>query len=330
MADIKTTFLGLKLQNPLVVSSGPLTSKIDQMAELEDSGISAIVMRSIFEEQITAEIADMYSDLENETSAFAMEYLRADLPGQLGTESYLKKIEEARKRIKIPLIASCNCLSKDKWISYAKKIEQAGADALELNLYHMPINPNEDSSQVEARNLDLIQAVHEELKIPVDVKLSYHYTALLPYVRKLDAIGIAGIVLFNRFLQTDVDVENETTFYAPNYSTSKVLHTQLRWTAIVRDWIKADIAISGGIHSGDDLIKALLVGANVGYVYSILQLSSNHKRTIRQIITRLESWMHEKGYKSLDDFRGKLRETNLYDGKGFERAQYVKAATSVQ
>lgn len=330
MADIQTTYLGLKLQNPLIISSGPLTNRVDRMAELEDAGVSAIVMRSIFEEQITAEIADMYSDLENETSAFAMDYLRADLPAQLGPESYLKKIEDAKKRVEIPIIASCNCLNKDKWISYAKKIEQAGADALELNLYHMPIDPNEDSARVEARNIDLIQAVHDELKIPVDVKLSYHYTALLPYARKLDAIGIAGLVLFNRFLQTDVDVENETTFYTPNYSTSRVLHTQLRWTAILRDWIKADIAISGGIHSGDDLIKALLVGANVGYIYSLLQLSSNHKRTVQQILTRLESWMRDKNYAGLRDFRGKLRETNLHDGKGFERAQYVKAATSVQ
>ena len=156
MADIQTTYLGLKLHNPLIVSSGPLTNKADQLKDLEDAGVSAVVMRSIFEEQITAEIADMYSDLENETSAFAMEYLRADLPAQLGPESYLKKIEEAKKRVKIPIIASCNCLNKDKWIAYAKKVEQAGADALELNLYHMPIDPNEDSAHVEMRNLDLV------------------------------------------------------------------------------------------------------------------------------------------------------------------------------
>ena len=160
--------------------------------------------------------------------------------------------------------------------------------------------------------------------------LSYHYTALLPSARILDAIGIAGMVLFNRFLQTDVDVEKETTFYSPNYTSSRVLHSQLRWTAIVRDWVKADLAISGGIHSGDDLIKALLVGANVGYIYSALQLTPNHERTVQQILSRLESWMRDKQYASLKDFRGKLRETNLSDGKGFERAQYVKAATSIR
>lgn len=329
MADITTSYLGLKLKNPLVASSSPLTNQADSVARMEDAGMSAVVLRSIFEEQITADISDMYADLENETSQYALEYLRADLPGQLGPESYLRQLEAVRKRVSIPIIASCNCLSKAKWVSYAKKIAQTGADALELNLYHMPVDPDESSDQVEARNLDLVKAVVDEISIPVAAKLSYHYTALLPYARKMDALGVRGLVLFNRFLQTDVDINTEEIFYTPNYSSPKVLHSQLRWTAVLRDFIKADIAISGGIHTGDELIKALLVGANVGYVCSVLHLHPDTERVVRSILTRLEAWMDAKGYADIQAFRGKLRETDLHDGKGFERSQYIKTAASL-
>lgn len=329
MDNLKTSYLGLPLRNPLVASSGPFMDNPEHLVQLEEAGIAAVVLRSIFEEQISAETAGMYQDLAGETSAFAQEYLRADLPGQIGPESYLRKIENARKCVSIPVIASCNCLSKEKWISYARKIEQAGASALELNLYHMPIDPNESSASVEARNLDIIRAVCSEVKIPVSVKLSYHYTALLPYVRHLDACGVRGMTLFSRFLQTDVNVDTESIYYKPNYSTSNVLHTQLRWTAVIRDWVKADLAISGGIHSGDDLIKALLVGANVGCVYSVLQLHPQLHTTIQSILSRLQNWMKAKNYADLNAFRGKLREQNLADGNGFERAQYVKTATNI-
>ncbi|MBP5320475.1 MAG: dihydroorotate dehydrogenase-like protein [Kiritimatiellae bacterium] len=329
MANIQTRYLGLELKNPLIASSGPLTRQPGSVAMLEDAGIAAVVLRSIFEEQITAETSSMYADLENETSAFALEYLRADLPGQIGPEAYLRRLEAIRKRVKIPVIASCNCLTKAKWIAYARKIAQTGADALELNLYHMPVDPDETSEQIEARNVELVKAVIREVKIPVSVKLSYHYTSLPAYTRKLDQAGVKGIVLFNRFLQTDVDIDKERIFYAPNYSSPKVLHGQLRWTAVLRDNIHADIGISGGIHAGDDLIKALLVGANVGMICSVLHLHPDASRTIGQILNRLQEWMTAKGYPDLAAFRGKLREIDLHDGKGFERAQYVKAATEL-
>lgn len=329
MADLKTTYLGFGLKNPLIVSSCTLTRDADGVARLEDAGVSAVVLRSIFEEQILAETAEMYADLAGETSAPAIEYLRADLPGRLGPEQYLRGIEAIRKRAGIPVIASCNCISRDKWVSYARKIEQAGADALELNLYHMPVDPDETSAQVEARNIGLVEAVVSEVKIPVSVKLSYHYTALLPYARKLDAAGARGVVLFNRFLQTDVDINTEQIFYAVNYSSPKVLHTQLRWTAVLREWIRGDIAASGGIHTGDDLVKALLVGADVGCICSALYLNPDTGRVVRSILDRLSAWMDAKGYARVSDFRGKLREMDLRDGKGFERAQYIKTAAKV-
>ena len=328
MVNLKTSYLGLELKNPLVVSSNPLTNNVDSVAKLEQAGAAAVVMRSIFEEQIQSDVSDMYAALEGDPSGAAMEYLRADLPGQLGPEKYLEKIAAMRKRVKIPIIASVNCVNASKWVTYAKKIERAGADALELNLYHMPVDADETSDRVEARRMSLVKAVVAEVRLPVAVKLSHHYTTLLPFARMLDALDVKGLVLFNRFLQTDVDVEKESIFFATNYSSPKVLHSQLRWTAVLRDWVRCSIAVSGGIHSGGELVKSLLVGADVGYICSVLHVRRDFA-VIREILDGLTAWMERKGYSSLSDFRGKLRETDLKDGCGFERAQYVKAAAQV-
>jgi len=328
MADLKTTYLGLPLKNPLVASSSPLTNTSDSVEKLEQAGVAAIVVKSIFEEQIRADVSDMYAALEGEPSGFAMEYLRADLPAQLGPEKYLDTLKEMRKRVKIPIISSVNCVEPAHWVNYARKIEDAGADALELNLYHMPVSPVETSEKVEARYVALVQAVISAVKLPVTVKLSQHLTALMPFARVLDRAGVKGLVLFNRFLQTDVDIEKESMFYAPNYSTSAALHEQLRWVAVLRDWVRCDMAISGGIHSGAELIKALLVGANVGYICSALLVRPD-LGAIREVLGGLEAWMARKGYGSLAEFRGKMRETDLQDGRGFERSQYIKAATRI-
>lgn len=325
MANLKTTYLGLELKNPLIVSSNPLTYDVESVVKLEQAGAAAVVMKSIFEEQIRDDVSGMVAALEGDTSGAAMEYLRADLPGQLGPETYLATIGAMRKRVKIPIIASINCVDASKWISYAKKIERAGADALELNLYHMPVDPDETAGKVEARRLALVKAVMAEVRLPVSVKLSYHYTTLLPFARMLDALDVKGLVLFNRFLQTDVDIEKEAIFFSTNYSSPKVLHSQLRWTAVLREWVRCSLAVSGGIHSGDELVKALLVGADAGCICSVLHLRHDFS-VIREILDGLTAWMDRKGYPALADFRGKLRETDLRDGQGFERAQYVKAA----
>lgn len=328
MANLKTSYLGLELKNPLVVSSCPFTDDVESVAKLEAAGASAVVLRSIFEEQIQSDVSDMYTALEGDTSMAALEYLRADLPGRLGPEKYLDKIAAMRQRVKIPIIASVNCVNASNWVSYAKKIERAGADALELNLYHMPVDPGETADLVEARRLMLVKAVLAEVRLPVAVKLSSHYTALLSFARMLDTAGVRGLVFFNRFLQTDVNTDDESIYYAPNYSSPHVLHSQLRWTAVIREWVRCNIAISGGIHSGNDLVKALLVGADVGCVCSVLHLRQDFG-VIREILDALAGWMDRKGYPSLSGFRGKLRETDFDDGCGFERAQYIKAASQI-
>jgi len=328
MANLKASYLGLELKNPLVVSSNPLTDSVASVARLEAAGAAAVVMRSIFEEQINADVAEMVESLEGDTSMAALEYLRADLPGQLGPEKYVEKLKAMRVAVKIPIIASINCVKAANWVSYAKKLERAGADAIELNLYHMPVDPDETAASVETRRLMLVKAILSEVKLPVTVKLSSHYTSLLSFARMLDAAGVRGMVLFNRFLQTRVNAETESIFYAPDYSSPNVLHSQLRWTAVIRDWVRCSVAISGGIHSGEDLAKALLVGADIGYICSVLHVRRDLK-VIQEILDGLSAWMAHKGYGALPAFRGKLRETDLRDGTGFERMQYVKTAAKV-
>lgn len=330
MADLKTTYLGLELKNPFVVSSSPITNSVDKVVGLAQAGAAAVVVKSIFEEQILADVDGMYAELEGETSGFAMEYLRADLPGRLGPEKYLKKIKEMKARVDIPVIASVNCRESATWIDYARRIEDAGADALELNLYQMPADSSLSSNEIEAKHVKMVEAVNAAVGLPITVKLSRHYTALFHFARRLESVGAKGVVLFNRFLHADINLDDESVCYAPNLSTPAVFPSQLRWAAVLRDMVGCDIAISGGIHTGAEMAKSLLVGANVGYVCSaLLKASASDFSGIQTINGGLEEWMNAKGYADIASFRGKLRETNLDDGVGFERFQYVKAATEL-
>ena len=324
MADIGTRYLGLNLKNPLVASSCTLTGREDAILELEDAGIGAVVLRSIFEEEIKADVSGMYRELAYTETAFAMEYLRADLPARLGPEAHLDKIVSIKRRVGIPVVASCNCLTKDGWVSYAKKIEQAGADALELNLYRTPLDMTATSADVEARDLETVRAVLDAVRIPVAVKLGPYYTALLPFAYSLQQAGVKGLVFFNRFLQTDIDLDRMRFSARPDFTGPGDLARQLRWTALLRNALRADIAVSGGIHSAGDLVKALLVGANAGCVCSALYQAKDRKALVEGILAGLTQWMDAKGYGCIEAFRGSFRETDVTDGKGFEQSHYVK------
>ncbi len=329
MTNLKTTYLGLELINPLVVASSPVTNSPEKVEKLAQAGAAAVVVKSIFEEQIRSDTAGMYDALEGDNSAVALEYLQADLPARLGPEKYLDKIREMKRRVAIPVIASVNCVSSAAWIDYARKIEDAGADALELNLYQMPVDPDVTANAIEAAHAAMVGAVSGAIALPVTVKLSCYYTALPHFTRRLESAGARGIVLFNRFLHVDINLERESVFYAPNYSTSAILPSQLRWTAVLRGMTGCDIAVSGGIHTGRDMVKALLAGANVGYVCSAL-IREGDFSAVGKILRGVAEWMDAKGYASLSDFRGKLSEKDLTDGQGFERSQYVKAATELE
>lgn len=329
MANLKTVYLGLELKNPLVISSSPITNSPEKVVALARAGAAAVVVKSIFEEQIRSDVGGMYADLEGETSGFAMEYLRADLPGRIGPEKYLKKIKSMREQVDIPVIASVNCFEAATWVDYARKIEDAGAHALELNLYQMPVDPSQSSNAIEAKHVKMVETVTAAIGLPVTVKLSRHYTALFNFVQRLEGAGAKGVVLFNRFLHADINLDDESVCYVPNLSTPAVFPSQMRWAAVLRDMVTCDIAISGGIHTGAEMAKSLLVGANVGYVCSAI-LKDNDFNIIKIILADLENWMNSRGYADIASFHGKLRETDLHDGTGFERSQYVKAATNLE
>jgi dihydroorotate dehydrogenase (fumarate) len=323
MANLTTSYLGLELKNPVVAGSSPLTGSLARARELERAGVGAVVMRSIFEEQIRAEIAGMYATLEDAGTGPALDYLRADLPMRLGPEKYLDDLRALRRELRIPVIASINCVNPDQWVTFARKIEAAGADALELNVYDIPVDPAMTSEDVETRHLDLVRAIEAEVKLPVAVKLSPYYSGLPAFAARLQALGIEGLVLFNRFLQPDIDVEAGALRYGVHYSRPEDLRLPLRWVAILRDRLTCDLALSSGVHDADGVIQALLAGANVAYVCSALFLRPRTE-VIRGMLDGLTAWMDRKGHADLAAFRGRLRETAFGDGSGFERAHYVR------
>ncbi|MDD5705676.1 MAG: dihydroorotate dehydrogenase-like protein [Kiritimatiellae bacterium] len=323
MPALRTTYLGLELKNPIVASSGPLTGTVAQARLLESAGVGAIVMRSVFEEQIRAEVAGMYDALAEAGSSAAFDYLRADLPMQLGPEKYVETLRALRKELKIPVIASINCIVPDQWVAFARKLERAGADALELNVYDIPVDPAADSLAVENRHLALVRAIEAEVKLPVAVKLSPFYTGMAGFARRLNACNVEGLVLFNRFLQPDIDIETMTLKYGVHYSHPDDLRLPLRWVAILRDQITCDLALSSGVHDAGAAIKALLAGANAVYMCSAL-FAKPEGHVVAEVLQGMREWMARHGFGSLDDCRGRLRERVLGDGQGFERAHYVK------
>lgn len=323
MANLKTSYLGLELKNPIVASSSPLTGSVARARELEAAGVGAIVMRSVFEEQIRGEIADMYTALEDAGTGAALDYLRADLPMRLGPEKYIEDLRSLRRELKIPVIASINCVNPDQWVTFAHRLEIAGADAIELNVYDIPVDPGMTSEDVEARHLDLVRAIEAEVKLPVAVKLSPYYSGLIAFTRQLNALNVEGVVLFNRFLQPDIDVESETLMFGVHLSRAEDLRLPLRWVAILRDQLTCDLALSGGVHDANGVIKAILAGANAAYICSALYLQPR-PAVVCNMLDGLAVWMDRKGYADIAAFRGKLRETKLHDGNGFERAHYIR------
>lgn len=323
MANLSTTYLGLELKNPIIASSSPLTGTLSRARELEKAGVAAVVMRSVFEEQIRGEVAGMYEALEYGDTGVAYDYLRADLPMRLGPEKYVQDLKAMRNEMKIPIIASINCVNPDQWVVFARKLELAGADALELNVYDIPVDPSMSSEDVETRHLDLVRAIESEVKIPVTVKLSPYYSSPMTFARKLQALNIEGLVLFNRFLQPDIDIENEKIKYNVHFSHPDDLRLPLRWVAILRNAVQCDLALSSGVHDYTAVIKGLLAGANAIYLCSALFLQPR-QTFIRAMLSEIEAWMDRKGYATINQFRSKLSETDLNDGKGFERAHYVR------
>jgi len=329
MAKLSTTYLGLELANPLVASASPLTRKVDHAKKLVDAGIGAIVVYSLFEEQLRHESQEMDHFLSRGSGANpeAMDYFPNLGEYNLGTEKYIDHLHALRSAIKVPLIGSLNGYTRGGWTEWARRIEETGVDALELNVYHMPTESELAGAQVEELVVDLVSDVCSRVTIPVSVKLSPFYSSLPNMVRRLSIAGAKGVVLFNRFLQPDLDPDNLAVNPGATLSTSEDLRLPLRWTAILSGKHPVQIALSGGIHSGNDLLKALMAGAQVGQVASALIQDGAGK--VPQILSQLGLWMKEHEYDSVDQLRGSMSQRHVVDPRAFERAQYMRALSSL-
>lgn len=326
--DLTTTYLGLKLKNPVLASSSPLSYTLDGMKRMEDAGAAAIVMYSLFEEQLLLEAGELNRHLTQGSESFAeaITYFPEAEHYNLGPEEYLELIARAKNALGVPVIASLNGASLGGWTKFAKNIEEAGADAIELNVYFVAADPDLPGAAIEDRYLEILRAVKRTVHIPVAMKLSPYFSSMASMARRLDAEGVNGLVLFNRFYQPDIDLE--TLEVVPNVilSTSDELRLRLRWIAILHGHVKASLAGSGGIHTANDVLKMLMAGANVTMLASAL-LRHGPAR-ITEILTGLEQWMVEREYTSVRQMQGSMSQKSVADPAAFERANYMKSLQS--
>lgn len=333
MPDLSTTYLGLKLSSPLVASASPLSRSLDNIKRLEAAGASAIVMYSLFEEQINQEShqLDFFLMHGAESYAEAATYFPEPREFTLMPDQYIEHVRKAKAAVKVPIIGSLNGVSTGGWVKYAQKIEEAGADALELNTYYIPTDPKLSSVDIEYTLLDLVQQVRRSIKIPLAVKLSPFYTNLTSMAHRLDETGAQGLVLFNRFNQPDIDLD--TLEIVPRVSVSSiaspdVLRLPLRWIAILHGQIKADLAATSGIHTGHDVLKMIMAGATVTMLAS--ELLTQGIDRLSAIKTEMLQWMEEHEYESVAQMRGSLSQKSIRYPAAFERAHYIRALTQYE
>jgi dihydroorotate dehydrogenase (fumarate) len=326
--DLTTNYLGFKLPSPLICGASPLSQNLDNLKRMEDAHASAVVLHSLFEEQLRLDSADLQDTLERGTfsSPEALSYFPEPQSYKLGPEAYLDHIEGAKKAIKIPVIASLNACSAGGWTSYARSIQDAGADALELNIYSISTDPKQTSADVEARYLQIVRDVKAELKIPVAVKLSPFFTNFANFASRMDKQGVGGMVLFNRFYQPDIDLE--TMAVRPNMipSTPMAMRLPLRWMAILYGRVAASLAATSGVYSGGDVLKLLLAGADVTMLCSVLLRDGIQK--ISAIEHELIAWMETYEFESVNQIKGSMSQRNCADPAAFERAHYMRGITS--
>jgi dihydroorotate dehydrogenase (fumarate) len=328
MTNLSTTYLGLKLKNPLVASASPLSKRIDRAKKLEEAGISAIVMYSLFEEQIIHESLELDHFLTRGSDAFAEAQSYLPDGGMYGVspEKYLNMVAGLKKALSIPVIGSLNGVSKGGWTSYAKRIEEAGADALELNLYYLATDPDLKSEELEAAQVDLVADVRSAIRIPLAVKLSPYVTSLPNFAKRLVDVGANGLVLFNRFYQPDFDLDELDIIHNLDLSTSADMRLPLRWISILYGKINADFALTSGVHTPTDVIKAMMAGAKVTMTASTLL---NHgEQAVGPILSGIEEWMKEREYESVEQMQGSMAQKNVREPAAFERANYMKVLGS--
>jgi dihydroorotate dehydrogenase (fumarate) len=325
MADLSVNYAGLKLKNPLIVSSSGLTNSVSKILRLQEKGAGAVVLKSLFEEQINYEAGSMMQQgAYPEAEDYLMNYVKNN-----SIESYLNLIEESKKQSDIPVIASINCISAKEWTTFAGHIEEAGADALELNVYFLPNILTRSAEKYENLYFDLLKKVKSKLNIPVIMKIGQNFTSLPAFVNNLAARGAAGVVLFNRFYAPDIDLNSMSLTAAEIFSTKDDMRYTLRWIGILSSLLdKTDLCASTGIHDGEGIVKMLLAGATaIQMCSSIYVHGADH---ITKSLNDLQNWMDKNEYESIDEFRGKLNYKHIKDSRIFERSQFMRYFSDTQ
>jgi dihydroorotate dehydrogenase (fumarate) len=328
MIDLSTHYLGLKLRSPLVVAASPLCKDLTNLRHMEDCGASAVVLHSLFEEQLNIESNELDRflwdglDLSAESTT-----IFPDLGSyNVGPDSYLEHIRQAKQTVSIPVIASLNGVSKGGWVAYAKQIEQAGADALELNVYFIPTDSGATAEDIEQLYVDLVAEVRKTVKIPVAVKVGPFFSSFANMAHRLQEAGADGIVIFNRFYQPDFDLEAMEVKPAVTLSNSSELLLRLHWAAMLWGHLKADVAITGGVHTAEDVVKSMMAGAKVTMLASaLLQNGIGYLRPLRN---QLEAWLEKREYESVEQMQGSMSQKNVPNPKAFQRSNYMRVLSS--
>jgi dihydroorotate dehydrogenase (fumarate) len=321
MANLETTYMGVKLKNPLILGACNLVSKPGFAEQIEESGIGAVVYRSLFEEQVQLEDLQMTEDLsEYEYRNAEMERLFPQIE-HAGPKAHLYELEKLKKKLSVPLFASLNALYEPTWIEYAKELEQTGVDGLELNLYSVPGYFEQSGQSIEDKQIQIVEAVKQAVKIPISVKVSLFYTNPLNFIKRADEAGADAFVLFNRFFQPDIDLENQEFQFPWELSNPKDRMISLRFAGLLYGNLDGNICASRGIYEAADVVKMILAGADTVQVVSTVY--KNKMTVVPELLAGLNEWMDQNGYKSLDDFRGKLSRKNIKDPFVYQRAQYV-------
>ena len=330
MTDLTTTYLGLRLKNPLVPSSSPLSKHLDSARSLEDAGASALVLHSMFEEKIEEEDANVARFFHQQSLGHGEAESFHPVPESYRSyeEKYLEHLESLKAALEIPVIASLNGTTPGGWVDYAAALEQAGADALELNVYYIPAAPAEDCRQVEDRYVDVLRAVRARVQIPIAMKLSSQFSSVVNFARRLESEGADGLVLFNRFYQPDIDLDTLEVAPRLELSSSEESLLRIRWLAILHGRVDCSLAITGGVHNVRDMLKSLLAGADVTHMCSaLLRRGPGH---IAMVLRALEEWLAEHEYESVAQLKGSVSQRNATDSAAFLRANYVSVLDSYQ
>jgi dihydroorotate dehydrogenase (fumarate) len=328
--NLSTTYLGLELPHPLMPGASPLVDDLDTVRQLEDAGAAALIMRSLFEEQLILQQMDRmeHTDSHEEAFAEAVSFVPTVPAFTLGPEEYLEQIRKIKAAVDLPVIASLNGMRLGGWLNFARLVQEAGADALELNVYFLATEPKDTGMEVEGRVLNMLKEVRAAVRIPIAVKLSPYYSSLAHFARELEHSGADGLVLFNRFYQADIDTEELEVLRTLELSNPYELRLRLRWLAVLSDQVSASLAVSGGVHTALDAVKAIMSGAHaVQMVSALLKHGPAHLAKVRR---GLQEWLEEHEYESLQQMRGSMSLRRCPDPKAYERANYIEILQSWQ